>query len=428
MEILRPIYLQKLIDSKWNGCVKVITGIRRCGKSYLLNTIFRQHLLDEGVDEDSLIVFELDKLKDARYRNPFVLAKTVREIVEGKTCEFYLFIDEIQLSYKVKNPWDREGDDITFYDMLLDLAGIPNLDVYVTGSNSKMLSKDILTNFRGKNEQIRVHPLSFAEYYNAVGGDRNQAFENYLWYGGMPGLFSKKSDEAKMAYLQDLFTEIYLKDIIEHDSVRNPALLESVLDALCSAVGSLTNASRLSNVISSKMHIRSNDITVRHYMDLFENAFIFARARRFDVKGNRYFDTTDKFYSEDVGLRNARLGFRQQERTHIMENLIYNELRIRGFNADVGLVRSNEISEGRSKEVDREIDFIVNKQNEKVYIQSAYAMPDESKAEHESKPLRMTGDSFRKIIVRADASHRWFDDNGILNINAIDFLLDNSIV
>ena len=429
MDIKRDSYLQQLISYRFDGLVKVITGIRRCGKSYLLKNIYREYLLQNGVKEDQIIIIELDLAKDIKYRNPLILSKYVREIVENSKKEFYLFVDEIQMSDEVPNPYNEEGKKITFYDALNDLRSLSNLDVYVTGSNSKMLSSDILTEFRGRSDEIRVHPLSFAEYYSAVGGDKNEAFDDYAFYGGMPLILSRPNDAAKMTYLKSLFTEVYIKDIVERKKIERQDVLEQILDLLCSSVGSLTNPTKIADTLRSKQTVGVAANTIRSYIGHLEDAFLFSESKRYDVKGKSYFDSPNKYYSEDIGLRNARIGFRQQEMTHIMENIIYNELMIRQFSVDVGVVYARTINQnGNSVRTPREIDFVVTSGGKKTYIQSAYSMPTEEMAEIELRPFSLTGDSFPKIVVRKDIGKRWYDENGILNINLIDFLLDKELI
>ncbi len=433
MEIKRDTYLKKIISYMWDGQVKVITGIRRCGKSYLLRTIFRDYLIAQGIDPKNILTFELDMAKDIEYRNPLSLTNRVKEIVEGKDEKFYLFVDEIQLSDEVPNPYNPDGKKITFYDALNDLKSLSNLDVYVTGSNSKMLSGDILTEFRGRSDEIRVHPLSFAEFYSAVGGDKADAFDAYAFFGGMPLILTRPDDAAKMSYLKTLFSEVYLKDIVERKKIRRLDVLEATLDLLCSSVGSLTNPNNVAKALNSKQNLSGEELvsnnTVTSYMDHLADAYLFEECKRYDVKGKNYFDYPNKYYCEDIGLRNARTGFRQQELTHIMENIIYNELRIRGCEVDIGVVYSTEKSNaGNNVQVAREIDFIANRGGKKTYIQSAFALESDEKNETENKPFSLTGDSFPKIIVRHDIHKRWYDDNGILNIGVIDFLLDDSIV
>ena len=433
MEIRRDRYLNQLISSMSDGQVKVITGIRRCGKSYLLFRLFRNYLLDQGVKETQILSFALDLAKDIQYRNPLVLAENVRSQVEEKNETYYLFVDEIQMSDEIANPYNAEGKRITFYDALNDLRSLSNLDIYVTGSNSRMLSSDILTEFRGRSDEIRVHPLSFSEYYDAIGGDKYEAFDNYAFFGGMPLVLSRPSDAAKMNYLQSLFSEVYLKDIVERKKVQREDALASILDLLCSSIGSLTNPNQVAQIFNGRQKSKGENIlspnTVKSYMDHLHDAFLFHECKRWDVKGKNYFDYPNKYYCEDVGLRNARIGFRQQEMTHIMENIIYNDLIIRGCTVDVGIVYGNtKDSKGRTVQSPREIDFIATLGSKRVYIQSAYAMPDETKAETESRPFTLTGDSFPKIIVRHDIRKRWYDDHGILHINIIDFLLDKTII
>ena len=433
MEIKRDRYLNKLVSFMWDGQIKVITGIRRCGKSYLLKKLFHDYLISTGITDDSIIDLALDLAKDIRYRNPLELVKYVHEKVDGKNEQFYLFVDEIQMSDEVGNPYNPTGKKITFYDALNDLNNLSNLDIYVTGSNSKMLSSDILTEFRGRSDEIRVHPLSFAEYYSAVGGDKEDAFEEYAFYGGMPLILSRPTEAAKMSYLRALVSEVYLKDIVERKKIKREDILSSILDLLCSSVGSLTNPTNIANAINSKQKRVGESIvahnTVKSYIDHLSDSFLFSECKRWDVKGKDYFDYPNKYYCEDIGLRNARIGFRQQEMTHIMENILYNELIIRECAVDIGIVYSNEKdTNGKSNRVAREIDFIATSGGKKTYIQSAYALSTEQKAETENKPFLLTGDSFPKIIVRHDIRKRWYDDNGILNIGIIDFLLDESLI
>ena len=429
MEIKRDSYLRQLISYRFDGLVKVITGIRRCGKSYLLKKIYRDYLIQNGVREEQIIIIELDLAKDIKYRDPLVLSSFVREKVEGKVEEYYLFIDEIQMSDEVPNPYNAAGKNITFYDALNDLRSLTNLDVYVTGSNSKMLSSDILTEFRGRSDEIHVHPLSFAEYYSAVGGDKNEAFDDYAFYGGMPLILSRPDDGSKMNYLKSLFTEVYIKDIVERKNIERQDVLEQLIDLLCSSIGSLTNPTKIADTLRSKQTAGVSSNTVRAYIGHLEDAFLFSESKRYDVKGKSYFDSPNKYYSEDLGLRNARIGFRQQEMTHIMENIIYNELVIRQFSVDVGVVYARTVNRnGNSVRTPREIDFIVTSGNKKTYIQSAYSMPTEEKRETELRPFALTGDSFPKIVVRKDIGKRWYDEKGILNINIIDFLLDKELI
>ena len=429
MQIQRDKYLRQLIDFQWDGQVKVITGVRRCGKSYLLCTLFRNYLLENGVGEEHILSYELDLAKDIRFRDPLELAADVRHRVEGKPERYYLFVDEIQMSDKVPNPYNPGGNRITFYDALNDLKSLSNLDVYVTGSNSKMLSRDILSEFRGRADEIRVHPLSFQEYYSAAGGDKSEAFNAYAFYGGMPLILSRPNDAAKMNYLKSLFNEVYFKDIVERKNIERQDVLEQIADMLCSSVGSLTNPTNITNTLRSRNKTEVSLNTVRAYLDHLEDAFLFSESKRYDVKGKSYFDYPSKFYCEDIGLRNARIGFRQQEMTHIMENILYNELIVRGFSVDVGVVYSRERNEkGNALRVAKEIDFVATMGDRKVYIQSAYAMPTEAKIKSETEPFSLVGDSFPKIVARMDIGKRWYNDEGVLNINLIDLLLDETVI
>ena len=429
MVIKREHYIEVLLNKRWNGKVKIITGIRRCGKSFLLNTLFRKYLLEQGISPENIISVELDLTKDIKYRDPLALSEYVRSKVEGQDGQFYLFVDEIQMSDEVKNPYNPDGKKITFYDALNDLRSLPNLDVYVTGSNSKMLSKDILTEFRGRSDEIQVHPLSFAEYYSAVGGDKEDAFEDYAFYGGIPLVLSRPNDTAKANYLSSLFSEVYIKDIVERKKIEREDILGQLLDLLCSSVGSLTNPKKIADTLRSKTGENISQNTISAYIDHLQDAFLFSEAKRYDVKGRKYFEYPYKYYCEDIGLRNARIGFRQQEMTHIMENIIYNELIIRGFSVDVGVVYVNEKNlSGSYTKTAKEIDFVASKGGKKVYIQSALALPDEAKTEQELRPFSLTGDSFPKIIVRRDIRKRWYDDSGVLNIGLTEFLLDESAI
>ena len=438
MIIERTHYLQKIISHKWNRKVKIITGIRRCGKSFLLFDLYKHYLLDSGIPEDHIIEVALDRKEHAAYRNPIVLGEYVLSRASNPSEQYYVFIDEIQMSYKVKNSdvdessvpeEDRDLLYTTFYDTLNDLLAKKYLDVYVTGSNSKMLSTDILTEFRGRGDEIRIHPLSFAEFYSAAGGDKKDAFDQYAFFGGMPIVFNQKDDGAKMAYLNSLFDELYLKDIAERKKIEHPEELAQILDLLCSAIGSLTNPSKIADTILSRKKVNISVNTLKNYLEHLKDAFLFTESKRYDVRGKSYFEYPMKYYCEDIGLRNARTGFRQMEMTHIMENIIFNELRIRNFSVDVGIVYENGRNKsGNPVKIQREIDFIASKGNRKVYIQSAFAMPDAEKQAAELKPFSLTGDSFPKIIIRNDIGKSWYDDNGILNINLIDFLLDDSVI
>lgn len=428
MQIKRERYLNQLISFMWNGQIKVITGIRRCGKSYLLRNLFKNYLLKNDVKAENIISIELDLIKDIRFRNPLELSSFVTEKVRDSNEKFYLFVDEIQLSDSVPNPYNLDGKKITFYDALNEFREIENLDVYVTGSNSKMLSSDILTEFRGRSDEVRVHPLSFAEFKSVFNGSEDEAFEEYAFFGGMPFVLSRPDETSKMNYLSSLFSEVYIKDIVERKKITREDVLSQILNLICSSIGSLTNPKRIADAIRSKERLEISDVTVSSYINNLEDAFLISESKRYDIRGKAYFDFPNKYYCEDIGLRNARIGFRQQEMTHIMENIIYNELKIRGFSVDVGVVFSRELNENKnSVRVPREIDFVATKGGKKVYIQSAFALPTEEKIQTELKPFSLTGDSFPKIIVRHDIKKRWYDESGVLNIGIIDFLLDETV-
>ncbi len=385
--------------------------MHRCGKSYLLFRLYKKYLLSTGVQNEDIIEIPLDDddFEELRER------KNLSQYIKSRTDEnrtFYVFLDEVQFC---------EG----FESVLNGLSRKENLDIYVTGSNSKFLSSDILAEFKDRGDEVRVYPLSFAEYLSAYyNGEKNDAWREFMLYGGLPRILSCKSDEQKAKYLQDLFKSVYLKDVVERNHLKGDTVLESIVDFLASAVGSLTNATRLSNTFVSN-GIMTNDKTVSSYISYLEDAFLIEKAERYDVKGWKYINSAKKFYFTDVGLRNARIGFRQQEMTHIMENLVYNELKIRGFSVDVGVVFSRALNQNKnSVRIPHEIDFIATKGGKKVYIQSAFALDSEEKIKSELKPFTLTADSFQKIIVRGDIKKRWFDESGILNIGIIDFLLD----
>ncbi|MBP5394303.1 MAG: ATP-binding protein [Candidatus Methanomethylophilaceae archaeon] len=422
MEIKRDQYVEKLFAHRWNGMVKIITGVRRCGKSYLLFNLFKNRLLSEGVEPSDIIEVKLEEMEAAPLRNPVALYEHIKSLTsDGK--RIYVFIDEIQMVPKIKNPYLPEGEDITFYEPLNSLLNTGYLDIYVSGSNSHMLSSDVLTQFRDRGDEIRIHPLSFSEYYGAKGGDRQSAYNDYLTFGGMPRTLSITSDRERADYLKSLFTETYLKDIRERHGIDRPDVMEGIIDFISSNVGSLTNPRQIA------AHFKEvSEGTVRTYIDYLKDAFLFSESQRYDVKGKRYFSYPQKYYCEDLGLRNARLNFRQQELTHLMENAIYNELRIRGYSVDVGVVVLNSKTEdGKSNRIQKEIDFIANRYEEKIYIQSAFAIPDGDKMGSETNQFKHTGDSFRKIVVRADVGNRWFDENGVLHIGVIDFMMDKNL-
>ena len=423
MEIERPQYLQKLIRKQFNGKVKIITGIRRCGKSYLLFHLFKNHLLQSGVKQEQIIEIALDELDNTPYRNPFKLDRFIRDRMVSPAVKYYAFIDEIQFSSAMKNPYTEEGEKITFVDALLGLMKLPNLDIYVTGSNSRMLSSDILTQFRDRGDEIHMNPLSFAEFYAAV-PDKIHAFRDYSIFGGMPYLLELSEPEEKINYLKTLFTETYLRDIIERNHLKNSSeILEILLDFISSAIGSLTNTAKLESRFQSEKHISISHTTLAQYLTWFEEAYLISGAKRYDIKGSRYFSTPMKYYFTDIGLRNARLNFRQVEQTHTMENMIYNDLISRGYSVDVGVVPVRRKEGDRRVSSQLEIDFIVNRGTSRCYIQSALRVDSKEKQAQETASLREVKDSFRKIVVLCDDIIPWHDENGIYYVGIQDFLL-----
>ncbi|MBQ8165036.1 MAG: ATP-binding protein [Clostridia bacterium] len=427
--IERNRYLQKLINKKNNGLVKVITGIRRCGKSYLLFNLYGDYLKSVGVEDDCIIALALDDDENMRYRNPIELGKYLRSMTEDKSKNYYVFLDEIQKVVSVQNPYiDGVDDKIGFVDVVLGLMRHENIDVYVTGSNSKMLSSDILTEFRGRGDEIRVHPLSFSEFYSAYSGNKSNAWQEYYTYGGLPLVMNMHGHEEKTKYLQTLFDKIYLSDIMERNKIlHEKSVLDDILNIISSSVGSLTNAGKIANTFKSARQMNIDDETVSRYIDLFIDAFMVYKAERYDVKGRKYIGSPLKYYFSDVGLRNARLNFRQQEENHIMENVIYNELCVREFNIDVGVVEyCYKDEEKKSRRSQLEIDFVVNKGSKKYYIQSALTVSDELKRQQEVRSLNRVGDSFKKIVVVKDNIIPWHDEDGILYIGIERFLLDEN--
>ena len=436
MKIERKLYLDRLIDRKHNGFVKIITGIRRCGKSYLLFNLFREHLLSTGVKPSQIIAIALDDDANKGLRNSILLGEWIRRQIKGKGMH-YVFIDEIQMAQKVLPdgvdlsriaPEDRESAYVTFYDVLNGLMKLPNVDVYVTGSNSKMLSSDIATNFRDRGDEIRVHPLTFAECLSVSGKEKAETWADYLVYGGMPGLVEKKSAEQKKDYLRQLFAKVYFKDIVERHKLRQDRLLENVTDVLFSAVGSLTNPTKLADTLGTVQKLKVSQPTVKKYMDILQESFLVNRVERYDVKGRRYLDFPSKYYAEDIGLRNARINYRQTEEAHLMENVICNELLARGYAVDVGMVETVDIVKGKREKRQREIDFIVNTGSRKVYIQSALRIDSEEKLRQETESLRRSGDFFRKFVVTSGFSLPSEASDGIITVGVIPFLLDRSIL
>ena len=427
--IERKRYLDKLIRKKENGMIKVITGIRRCGKSYLLFEIYHQYLHSIGVDDSHIIELALDDDLNIRYRNPLELGKYIREQIKDSDRMYYIFLDEIQKVASIPNPYLPDSDEkIGFVDVVLGLMKIKNADIYVTGSNSRMLSTDILTEFRGRGDEIRVNPLSFAEFHDAYTGDPRDAWHEYFTYGGMPLVTLQKTHEDKSKYLSDLFSKIYLDDIMNrHRISKDKSVLEDLLNILSSSVGSLTNPAKLSNTFQTVRNTSISDDTIQTYLDYFKDAFLLYQAQRYDVKGRKYIGSPMKYYFSDVGLRNARLNFRQQEENHIMENILYNELICRDFNVDVGVVGYNyKDANGRSMRSQLEIDFIAQKDSQRFYIQSALTVSDEAKRQQETNSLRRVHDSFKKIVVVKDAVTPWYDEDGIFYVGIEHFLLDES--
>ena len=413
MEIKRDIYLDRLIRREQNGLIKVVTGVRRCGKSYLLFNLFHNYLLDKGVQENHIIEIALDDRSNKELRDPDNMLKYIKErIVDRDT--YYIILDEVQLLAE-------------FEDVLNSFMHIRNADVYVTGSNSKFLSSDLVTEFRGRGDEIRIYPLSFREYCSVYEGSADEAWDDYFTYGGLPLILSRETPEEKAEYLMLLFQKVYLSDIVDRHKVRNREELDELVDILASAVGSLTNPLKLANTFKTVKKKTISDKTLKKYMDYLMDAFLMSKAVRYDIKGRKYIGSPAKFYFEDVGLRNARLNFRQMEENHIMENIIYNELRIRGYHVDVGLVEQfGKNSENKTTKKQLEVDFVVTRGSEKYYIQSAFAMTTPEKQMQEERPLNAIGDSFKKIIVVRDNIKVRRNDMGIVTIGIRNFLLDEN--
>lgn len=417
--VKRDSYLKRLIHNMWNGEVKVITGIRRCGKSVMLFDLFYEYLLSQGVPEDHILKFELDQRRYYKYRNPITLCEYVEDaICDKKEEKFYLFIDEVQYTTKVVDE-ENGGITVTIYDMLNELKAYRNLDVYVTGSNSKGLSNDIATEFRGRATQIHVYPLSFEEYYSHVEGDERKALDTYMLYGGMPRLLALEDEKDKKDYLTSLFREVYIRDIVERNKIEREDILGDILNFLASQISSLTNPTNISNALTSMKNEKISSTLVANYVQHTIDSFLISMAKRYDVKGKTYFRYPNKYYYTDVGLRNARLNYRQYDPGHIMENIIYNELMRRGYSVDVGVVTNRS----KGKNLQKEIDFVVNDADRKIYIQSAFRMDTEQKTSSELASLMLTKDFFKKIIIRMDIPHNFYDENGIFHCNLIDFLL-----
>lgn len=424
MLIHRDSYLQKLIDRQQNGLVKVICGLRRSGKSFLLFTLFVDYLKSQGVDDSHIITLALDEDVNEPYRNPDALSAYIRSKITDKQEMFYVLLDEIQYAI-TKEELRNHDKPIKLYGVLNGLLHMGNVDVYVTGSNSKMLAQDVMTEFRGRGDSVEMHPLSFKEFYSHVGGDRNSAFEDYARYGGMPLVLSKRDDMEKAEYLSGLFEELFFKDILERYEIRLPGVLAELTDALCSSVGSLTNVSKIVKTLASTRKLSVDEETIASYLEYLTESYLFKDSKRYDVRGKKYFEYPLKYYCADLGLRNARLNFRQQEDSHIQENIIYNELVARGFKVDVGVVPIYvKNDKGVSVEKKTEIDFVINKGMKRYYIQSTLYMDDRDKVNQELRPLLGVKDMFRKVIITKTAAKPWIDDMGVLRLGIYDFLMD----
>ena len=416
MEINRDYYLNKLIECQGNGMIKVVTGIRRCGKSYLLLKLFRDHLLRQGVDDDHIIQVDLENRKNMALRDPDALMQHIDDRMRDNGM-YYILIDEVQ--------WVNE-----FEDVLNSYLKVANADVYVTGSNSRFLSTDVITEFRGRGYEIKVHPLCFREFFSVYPGSREQALADYMTYGGMTQVALLPNAKSKAQYLKDLFRKVYLTDVKERHKIKNDGDLEEFIDLLASSIGGLTNPNKLSNTFASVKHSKLSAPTIKSYLDILQEAFLLERAVRYDIKGKRYIDTPAKYYFCDVGLRNARINFRQHEPTHLMENLIYNELRVRDLSVDVGVVMVHEAKSGRGcQRVQLEVDFVCNEGSKRCYIQSALRLSSEEKRQQEVRSLLQIGDNFQKFVITDDPINRYQADNGIIFMNIYEFLLDdNSLV
>jgi len=421
-EIKRDVYLKQLIDKQGNGMVKIVTGVRRCGKSYLLFELFRKYLLSSGVREEQIIALSLDEDENAEYLDPSHLSQYLKSKILNDEDMFYILLDEAQLAitedeYKGKSM-------IRLYGILNSLLRRRNVDVYITGSNSKFLSSDVLTEFRGRGDEVRVYPLTFSEFMSVYKGDSYTGYREYSLYGGLPYIISMKTSEAKARYLDNLFKNTYLKDIVERHNLRGDVVMETLIDILASDTATLTNPTKLAHSFMSHS-VKTNANTVSAYIDYLLDAFIISKAQRYDIKGKKYIGSPFKYYFADVGLRNARLNFRQVEPTHAMENILYNELIVRGFNVDVGVVERYSKNENGQNIVSLlEVDFVCNKGGQRYYVQSAFSIPDKEKMEQEQASLDRIDDSFKKVIVVQDNVAPWHNERGYLIINILDFLLN----
>ena len=434
MTIKRDFYLDRIVRAKGDGFVKIVTGIRRCGKSFLLFRLFKSHLLKEGVPRENIVEVELDKKKDAKLRNPDAMYEFLASKTAKRRGQTYILIDEIQECKRppisaAETPEQKAEREQEFYDILNEFRDKDNIDLYVTGSNSRLLVKDVATQFRGRGENIHIGPLSFREYYSAIGGDKSDAWSDFLLYGGMPEIAGTKDLDAKKSYLDGLFTTIYFRDIVERNGLHDSLFLGRVNDVLMSAAGSLTNPTRLANHIGTISGKVPDPRTVSKYLELLEDAYLFSKADRYDIKGREYLSTPSKYYAADIGLRNARLNFRQVEQDHLMECAIYNELKARGASVDVGLLEVvSGNAEGRRERKQLEIDFIVNKGRKKLYIQSAYRLPDAAKREQEIRGMRRIPDSFGKLVVVDGVQPFYTDEYGISYISLMDFMLKPELI
>lgn len=411
MVVKRDVYLNKLISKKHNGLIKVVTGVRRCGKSFLLFNLFKEHLRSEGVDSNHVIEIAFDAFENKRFQDPYVLMPYLKEQIADDGMH-YVLLDEVQLL----------GE---FEAVLNSLIRKKNVDVYVTGSNARFLSKDVITEFRGRGDEIHMFPLNFSEFMSVYSGTKQDGWNEYMLYGGLPLVLRFEKPEEKIAFLKSLFEETYISDIVGRHKIRNRAELEDLLNILSSAIGSLTNPTKLSATFKSVKQKTISKTTITKYIDYLQDAFLIDSAMRYDIKGKKYINTPVKYYFTDIGLRNARLNFRQLEETHTMENIIFNELRIRGFNVDVGVVVVNSTDkDGASIRKQLEIDFVCNKGSKRFYIQSAYAIPNQGKMEQEQRSLMLTGDGFKKIIITKDAPAPHYNDSGVLVMSIFDFLLN----
>ncbi|MCM1171449.1 MAG: ATP-binding protein [Clostridium sp.] len=428
MEVKRDYYLNQLIERKDNGLIKIITGLRRCGKSYLLFELYKKHLIQNGVKEDNILLLPLDDVVNARYRNPMELDTYVRKFVKEENQRYYIFIDEIQFVKEIENPWLKgTGETIGFVDVVLGLMKIKNADIYVTGSNSKMLSSDIVTQFRDKGDEIHLHPLCYSELVRAYGEESEKVWNEYLTYGGLPRILALKDRKAKIEYLSNLFEKTYITDVLERHEIKNDkSILDNLVRIVASSIGALTNPKKISDTFGSNLNIQISQTTINTYLDYFIDSFMIDKAFRYDVKGRKYVGTPLKYYFTDVGIRNALLEFRQQEENHIMENIIYNELVIRGYSVDVGMVEHRYRSEaGKDIRAQLEVDFIGRLGDSRIYVQSALNVDSPEKREQEIASLLKINNSFKKIVVVKDAIIPWTDENGICYVGIREFLSGN---